>query len=35
MTFVPSKNPRKQHTHVQTPADSEKREQSETPTLAY
>ena len=23
MTFVPSKNPRKQHTRVQTPADSE------------
>ena len=35
MTFVPSKNPRKQHTHVQTPAHSEQREQSETLTLAY
>ena len=32
MTFVPSKNPTKQHTHVETPADSE---QCETPALAY
>ena len=34
MTFVPSKNPRKQHTHVQTLA-AVTSEPSETPALAY